>query len=279
MVNIYVLKLEDTSKGYKYYVGKSSNPITRLEQHNNNNLRLGSAWTNKYKPISIIELIPDCDDYDEDKYTIKYMEKYGIENVRGGSFTQIKLDEDNIKTINKMINGSTDKCYNCGSDNHFANKCNKSPNKADKKIIKLVKETICERCERSGHSIDDCYASTDKNGEEILEYESDQIEGYACGYCGKEFDTAKGAQFHENVHCKKKFEKTQVKHTSNVITCVKCGHSGHLAINCIINKNIYEKLPKKTFQKVEITKKSNKINKCFRCGREGHFADDCYASK
>jgi predicted GIY-YIG superfamily endonuclease len=265
MVNIYILQLEDTSGGYKYYVGKSSNPIVRLEQHNKSN---GSAWTNKYKPISIVELIPDCDDYDEDKYTLKYMKKYGIDNVRGGSFTQIKLDEDNIKTINKMIKGSTNKCYNCNSNDHYINQCNKKPNKTNEKLIKLIKETICERCERTGHSIDDCYASTDKNGEEILEYESDEIEVYCCDYCGKEFETAKGAQFHENVHCKKKFEKPEVvKPTFNIknIMCVKCGNKGHLALNCNINKKTYTA--------------SKKTNKCFKCGRGGHYADDCYAEK
>lgn len=81
MVYIYVLELVDN----KYYVGKTDNPQFRLESHFNSN---GAAWTKKYKPINIIELIPNCDDYDEDKYTLKYMEKYGINNVRGGSFVK-----------------------------------------------------------------------------------------------------------------------------------------------------------------------------------------------
>ena len=68
MVYIYVLKLE---KG-KYYVGKTNNPYFRLESHFNSN---GSAWTQKYKPIKILKIIDNCDDYDEDKYTRKYMDK------------------------------------------------------------------------------------------------------------------------------------------------------------------------------------------------------------
>ena len=85
MVSIYVLKLENN----KFYVGKSNNPIKRLEQHINNS---GSIWTNQNKPINIIELIPNCDDFDEDKFTIKYMKQYGIYNVLGGSFCQVELD-------------------------------------------------------------------------------------------------------------------------------------------------------------------------------------------
>ena len=32
----------------------------------------------------------------------------------------------------------------------------------------------------------------------------EEYEVWCCCYCGKEFDTKKGATFHENVHCKKK---------------------------------------------------------------------------
>ena len=109
MVYIYILQLE---KG-KFYVGKTINPSFRLDSHFNSN---GSAWTKIYKPIKMIELIPNCDDYDEDKYTIKFMEKYGINNVRGGSFCEIKLSENNIITLNQMIRGVTNKCYICGKE-------------------------------------------------------------------------------------------------------------------------------------------------------------------
>ena len=91
---IYILQLE---KG-KYYVGKTKNPYFRFENHFYSS---GSEWTKLYKPIRILELIADCDDYDEDKYTLIYMDKYGIDNVRGGSFTTIELDKS---TKNQLKN-------------------------------------------------------------------------------------------------------------------------------------------------------------------------------
>lgn len=116
MLSIYVLELENN----KYYVGKSKTPNIRLQDHLNST---GSSWTSKYKPVKVLKIYNNCDHFDEDKYTLMYMEKYGVDNVRGGSFCEMNLSKDNIKTINKMIIGSTDKCYICHQGGHFAKDC------------------------------------------------------------------------------------------------------------------------------------------------------------
>lgn len=116
MVYIYVLLLEQG----KYYVGKTTNPEFRLEKHFNCG---GSEWTIKYKPIKVLEIIKDCDDYDEDKYTRIYMDKFGIENVRGGSFCQIVLPKETVAVLEKMKMTSQDKCYKCGQKGHLAKYC------------------------------------------------------------------------------------------------------------------------------------------------------------
>ena len=107
MVFIYIIQLEQG----KYYIGKTNNPEFRLKSHFNSN---GSQWTNKYKPLRVIKIKPNCDDYDEDKITRQYMDKYGINNVRGGSFVSIKLEKSTIDTLKKMSNGTNNKCFVCG---------------------------------------------------------------------------------------------------------------------------------------------------------------------
>lgn len=116
MVYVYTLLLEQN----KYYVGKTDNPRFRIESHFDAS---GSAWTKKYPPLKLLELIPDCDHFDEDKYTKVYMNKYGINNVRGGSFCQIELDKRTYEMLEKMIFSATDKCYLCGEEGHFIDNC------------------------------------------------------------------------------------------------------------------------------------------------------------
>lgn len=184
---VYVLKL----KSGKYYIGKTNNPKFRLDEHFNYE---GSEWTKKYEPVDVLKLIPNCDQYDEYKYTIKYMQKYGIDNVRGGSFCELELSHDNITTIKKMLKGSSDRCYNCGSTDHFVKDCNKKRNR-NRNNVSEKSINRCFRCHRKGHWINECYAKTYKTGEYIKEnsysndeYDSDEsIKRYYSGHDEEDF--------------------------------------------------------------------------------------------
>ena len=198
MVFIYAIQLE---KG-KYYIGKTNNPQFRLDSHFNSN---GSEWTKIYKPLRVIEVKPNCDDYDEDKITRQYMDKYGINNVRGGSFVSVKLEKSTIDTLTKMNNGTNNKCFICGKAGHFAKNCQKNE-----------------------------YWKTDSDEE----YE----EVWICEYCGKEFIEENKCEYHEK-YCNSKYKKQIIyvcddKDDNNYNCCFRCGREGHYASSCYASKHI-----------------------------------------
>ena len=249
--SIFIYVLECAS--HKYYIGKTNNPKFRFEQHFTTN---STAWTTKYKPIRLYQLIPDCDDYDEDKYTLQYMEKYGINNVRGGSYSKLILDNNEIVFITKRIDSATDKCYKCGNSGHFVKDCDTitESSSSNSFITNTITQLFnCKYCYKefatlkgtTYHEKLHCKNKPTDSKNQIKEPEINQVNlissslediiVYYCKYCNKEFDTLKGATGHENLYCKQK------NNTTTNIKCFKCGREGHISNNCYATKHINKK--------------------------------------
>ena len=88
--SLYVLRLEQG----KWYVGiTTKDPKVRYEEHRNN-IR-AAAWTRTYQPIELVDSIrlgyisEKSAKRREDGATIIHMRKYGINNVRGGQYTEL----------------------------------------------------------------------------------------------------------------------------------------------------------------------------------------------
>lgn len=191
-INIYVLKLEDG----KYYIGKTNDVESRFQQHIKGK---GSAWTRKYRPISVLRTILTSSDFEEDKVTKEYMAKYGIDNVRGGAYVEVELSELQMEALHIEIWSAKGKCTRCG---------------------------------RNGHFVKDCYAKTDINGNKIIcedETESESDEEWVCEHCQKDFATKQACIKHEN-NCG--------KHQSSTCHCYRCGREGHYSYKCYATRHL-----------------------------------------
>ena len=113
---LYILKQTQN----KFYVGKTRYLKSRIINHF---MFKKKGWTNKYKPESVYFIKKMNLAFEEDMKTLEMMKKYGIDNVRGGSFSNIQLSNCEISIINKMINTAEDKCFICGSNTHFESDC------------------------------------------------------------------------------------------------------------------------------------------------------------
>lgn len=173
--NIYILQL----KHGKYYIGKSDDLHKRYHEHLEGR---GSAWTRKHVPIKLIQVISDASPFDEDKYTKEYMAKYGVDNVRGGSYVSCVLDEVQQETLQTEIWAATDCCTTCGRKGHFASKCYAKTDILGNEIVyessddesddsdneRFSEDIVCFRCGRDGHYSSGCYASYDVDGRKLI---------------------------------------------------------------------------------------------------------------
>ena len=121
-ITVYVLHLQQN----KLYVGRTSN-IKQREQEIFSLKKNVPAFVQKYPPMSIAAMFLHCDAYDEDKITKIMMASFGIENVRGGSYSSVELSAEDRISIRKEIYNACSVCFICGSADHWAARCPRKP--------------------------------------------------------------------------------------------------------------------------------------------------------
>ena len=104
-LTIYALELNNG----KFFLDQTQNLNTSLKKHfRYDNLRqsqpYGRSWTQLWPPVRIHHIYRNSVASDLNKYTLEYMKKYGIENVRGGEYSSTDLSFYQYSELKKIIN-------------------------------------------------------------------------------------------------------------------------------------------------------------------------------
>ena len=198
-----------------FYVGKTDNPKRRFDEHINGS---GSAWTRKYPPVALEKTYQSTSPLDEDTEVKKLMLKYGIGAVRGGSYNQVVLDDEQTRALKKEFWSAKNVCLKCGRNSHWAKDCRASTDIDGDPIGELV--WACDYCDEEFEDKDDCIKHEKK-----CKYDVRLI---ACQLCEK--------TFYSNVECRNHSCRDNRPKAS--VTCYRCGYHGHYATSCYASYHI-----------------------------------------
>lgn len=154
--NIYILRLE----GNRYYIGYSPNVNKRIQEHIDGN---GSSFTKKYKPVAVEKIKENVPEEHANIYVIKYMKKFGIDNVRGGLFKGSKLTSEQLSELSKHGIKAIEEKKNENKEKIVVEE--KKENTNNHKVLRVeIKNAngTCYRCLKDGHYQDSCRETHDK---------------------------------------------------------------------------------------------------------------------
>jgi predicted GIY-YIG superfamily endonuclease len=199
---VYALACQDGC----YYIGRVTGANaqigSRFHEHKQGD-GFGSAWTKLHPPEWIVEICENQDKYQEDVMVYRYVEKYGIDKVRGGTYCQCELSDSQIKELETKLKSVNDACYKCGRKGHFASQC---------------RDRVAPDARGAQAQVEAATNSKRTNGSDVKQHSASHIK-----------DKERKA--------KATTKSTQNKNDSHSAVCFRCGRASHLIADCYATKD------------------------------------------
>jgi hypothetical protein len=97
--SFFIMELEHG----KYYVGASQDPLKTLEEHREG--VAGVAWTQIHRPVRLREVVAVARPSELDDYVRRWMMERGVEHVRGGSWSEVRLRDKDRQALCEVESG------------------------------------------------------------------------------------------------------------------------------------------------------------------------------
>lgn len=150
---VYLLELQNK----KYYVGRTNNVERRMQEH-----RSGSdvEWVRTHGFVRLVSTRPITSRLEEDLEVKKAMLEFGVDNVRGGTYSASVLPLQVKALLQNELVHAENRCFSCGSQGHYAAQCKP-------KVVEKAKPNVCVRCQRNNHTLEKCNAFTKLDGTKL----------------------------------------------------------------------------------------------------------------
>lgn len=122
--NVFVLACEKR----KRYIGTYTDIQSVVQLYNSEN---GPEWTKKYKPVAIERTYENVNPEEEDRVTKELMSIFGINNVRGGSYSTIELTHDQKEYLERATREIVKCSPHCKDKTHYVKECDDDEDEED----------------------------------------------------------------------------------------------------------------------------------------------------
>jgi len=246
MATIYVLRCAHGC----WYVGKTGRPVTeRFVEHIAGE---GSEWTALHPPLVVEESFPSTDPTAEDATVKRYMARFGIAKVRGGSYCQRELEPFQLRALELELASAQGACFRCG---------------------------------RGGHLAVDCAAQSPPTVR-VAAWLSPP-NGAAHAGLGKAQRRGSASPTKRAVP----YDRPRPRPVASPpVGCFRCGSTSHIAADCDTTTNLVGRFlgdmvngAVALADSMLFPGRARPVHQfppgsCYRCGRSSHYAADCYAS-